>query len=114
MNECREDDHRYADHPDHLEKTEKPDVEIKEDTKLHQREFEHNQPQASRDEKLRQLSFALPARKLQIRTGAGEKHEDWRAEVCDPACEEECNIRASRIGRIKLIDSVVNEVAGVV
>src|SRR6185503_2919042 len=102
MNKCREDDHRYADDPDHLEKTEEPDIEIEEDTKLHQRDFEQDQPQTSRDEKLRQLSFALPARKLQIHTSAGEKHKDRRTEVCDPACEEQCHVRASRIRRIEL------------
>ena len=58
--------------------------------------------------------FALASRKLKISTRAREEHEDGRAEVRDPTCEEQSNVRARRIGRIKLEDGVMNEVARMV
>ena len=109
-----ENNHRDADDPDHLQESNEPKVGIKGDTELHERHFEQDQPQPARHQKPRQLRLALAARKLQVRTRAGEKHEDGRAEVCDPAREEQRDVRARQIGRIKLQRRVVNEVARVV
>ncbi len=96
------DDHRHADDPDHLKKTEKSNVRIEEDAELHDRQLEKDQPEPARHQKPRQLRFALSAGKLQVRTRARQKHEHRCAEVCDPAREEEGDVRARQIGRIKL------------
>src|SRR5206468_13071392 len=49
----------------------------------------------------RQLRLAAPARRPEIRPGAGQKDEARRAEVGDPAGEEEKRRGAGEIGRLE-------------
>src|ERR1043166_447800 len=88
MNQGREHNHREPNHPNHLEEKQEAGIEIEEGSGAHNRDFQKDQPQSARNQKSRQLAFALAARELQIRTRAREKNENWRAVMRDPSREK--------------------------
>src|SRR6185369_3824033 len=59
-----ENNHRDPDDPDHLQEPEEPNVRIKEDAELYERQLEKDQPEPARHQKPRQLGLALAACKL--------------------------------------------------
>ena len=70
-----------------------------------QRELEKDQPEPARDEKPRQLALRFPAHNRQKHTRPGEKREDRRAEMGDPACEENRGRGSREIGRLDAVES---------
>src|SRR5206468_9476209 len=60
-----------------------------------------DQPEPSAHQETRQLRLASPARRPEIRPGAGQKDEARREEVGDPAGKEEKRRGAGEIGRLE-------------
>jgi len=71
-----------------------------------------DQPQASREEQLRDRGLRLAARTLEVHGGSREGYKAWSTEVRDPARGEERRPRAHRVGGID--SRAGEEIAGMV
>jgi hypothetical protein len=114
VDQGREHDHRDADGPDHLHQPDEAVVDVEPHAAADERELEHQQPEPARDEKSRQRRQAQAARMLQVGRHAGQEDEDRRAEVRDPARQEQDGAGVREIGRIEAERVGVDEVARVV
>ena len=87
-NQRRHGKHADAEDPENQEQDEKTKVDVEVIAKLHHREFKKDEPQAARQEKSRELTFAVVA-SPEKRSHTGGEHEDRQTEVGDPSGEEE-------------------------
>jgi hypothetical protein len=88
-------------------------VEVELQRKAHDQELEKNQPEATAAEKSGQLRLRHPSAG-EIGACSGEKGEDGRAEMGDPAGKEERPGRRSKICRLRsqVAEEIVNVVQG--
>ena len=91
VNKPRENDHRNADRPDHLQEdqvwkyAERPG-------EAHDREFQQHQPQSAGEQKPAHLAHRPAARAIEEGGCAREEHENRGAEMRDPAREEQSGV----------------------
>jgi hypothetical protein len=95
-----ERDHRPPERPEHDEDRDAIiEVELVGEAAQHH-DLEKDQPEPTREQEARELRLGLPA-KRQVRAGSREQKEDGRADVRDPAREEE------RRRRLREIDGIL-------
>src|SRR5262249_49510745 len=71
-------DHRRPDHEDHAE-DEDVEIEAEAPANPHDRELEHDEPEAARQQKAAEFAGRAPARAIEPSRDARQENEDWRA-----------------------------------
>ncbi len=111
MDEHSQHHHRNADRPDHLQEQAVVIAHVERPDEAHQRDFEHDQPQAAREQEPAQLR-ARAMSPGEIRADACEQHERRRTEVRDPASEKQWRVGLRQVERIEA--HVGEEIADVI
>ena len=90
----------HADRPDHLQEQAVVVAHIERPRQAHERDFQHDEPQAARQKKPAQLG-ARATSPSEIGADAREQHERRRAEVRDPARQEQGRAGLRQVERIE-------------
>ena len=108
-----EHDHAPAQRPEHQQE-QRVDAEVEEEREADGRHLEHDQPQPARQQKPRHRRAIAGAAVAEPDAQTGAEHEHRRAEVGDPARQEDRRRRPRQVLGLKLHRLEVDEVAGVV
>jgi hypothetical protein len=104
--QCRQKHHRPAERPQHLQLQA---VEIEAPDQVVPGDFQQHDPQAAADqEALQRRAIECRAALVQPGAGAGQQHEHRRAEVGDPASQEQQPGRLRQVGGVvAVVDEVI-------
>ena len=93
-----QDDHRRPDRPDHLQHQDLGS-DVRHPDGADDGDLEEREPEAAREEVARQGARRRQPPSVQVGRDAGQQHEHGRAEVGDPAREEECRRGGAEVDR---------------
>jgi len=116
MDEAGEHDHRQADGPENEEDHDGIVIrDLKEVDEAEDSDFENGEPDAAGDKEAREFGLgAVAALHPEKSADTGGEHEDGRAEMGDPAGEEEGRRGAGEVGGEELHGIAIDEVADVI
>jgi hypothetical protein len=88
IDEAAQHHHRGSNRPDHLAH-EEIQIETERPGQANDGEFDEDEPEAAREQEPAHLAGSATPRPVEIRRNAGEKDEQRRAVMRDPACQEQ-------------------------